>query len=206
MSGTTSPSQNGAWSGRIGRRKLVFPAFLLILATFIVYAVASSLRAGGSTTGLSSLAQTSGIQVGGPLVGQAAPEFSLSIVTSPSQSVTLRRFLGRPIVLNFFASWCVACKTELPEFAALSRYYAGRVQFLGVDENDTRAAAASLLVQGSVNYPSAFDSHGQLEQPYHLIGLPTTVFIDSKGTVAEVVAGQVTPSMLASDLAKIANP
>ncbi|MDA8271827.1 MAG: TlpA disulfide reductase family protein [Actinomycetota bacterium] len=205
MSGTTSPSRKGAWSGRAGRRKLAFPAFLAILAGFIVYAVAISLRAGGATAGLSSLAQTSGIQVGGPLVGEAAPEFSLSSVTSPLHSVALRQFIGRPIVLNFFASWCVACKTELPEFATLSKSYAGRVRFLGVDENDTRAAAVSLLVQGGVNYPSAFDGQGQLEQPYHLIGLPTTFFIDSKGTVVEVVAGQITPSMLASDLAKIAN-
>lgn len=206
MSGTTSPSQKGARSSRAGKRKLVFPALLVILAAFIVYAVTVSLRASGATTGLSSLAQASGIQVGGPLTGEAAPEFSLSSVTSPSYGVNLRQFVGRPIVLNFFASWCVACKIELPEFAALSRSYAGRVQFVGVDENDTRAAAVSLMIQSRVNYPSAFDGQGQLEQPYHLIGLPTTLFIDSKGTVVEVVAGQITPSMLASDLAKIANP
>ena len=197
-----SPSFDGQTNLR-RVRKLIFLGLSLVLAILIVYAIVVSLSIGGSKSTSSPLVEASGIEVGGPLVGKSAPDFTLSPVSRSSQTIMLSQYLGHPIVLNFFASWCVPCKTELPEFAALSKLDAGKVQFIGVDENDTRAGGESILHQTGVGYPTVFDGGGQLELPYHLIGLPTTMFIDSKGKVVVDVAGQITPAMLSADIAKI---
>jgi len=198
---TESPSSEGQTSN-IRAKKLVFVGLVLVLAILVIYAVVMSLSVGGRKGAASPLIQASGVEVGGPLVGEPVPKFTLPSVAS-SSPVELSHFIGHPIVLNFFASWCVACKTELPEFAGLSKVDAGKVQFIGVDENDTRTAGESILSQTGVGYPTAFDGSGHLELPYHLIGLPTTLFINSKGIVVENVAGQMTASMLSADIAKI---
>ena len=195
------PSDGQTSSGR--GRKIIFLGLSLVLAILIVYAIVVSLSVGGSKTASSPLIEASGIEVGGPLAGKPAPDFTLSTVSPASRTVKLSDYLGHPVVLNFFASWCVPCKTELPEFATISKSDLGKVQFIGVDENDTRTAGASILHQTGVGYPALFDGSGQLELPYHLIGLPTTLFIDSKGVVVEEVAGQITPAMLSADIAKI---
>lgn len=203
MSGITeSPPFDGLTNTGRGK-KLVFLGLSLVLAILIVYAVVVSLSVGGSKSASSPLVEASGIEVGGPLVGKPAPDFTLSPANSPSHTIKLNQYIGHPVVLNFFASWCIPCKTELPEFATLSKLDAGKVQFIGVDENDTRAAGESILHQTGVGYPAVFDGSGQLELPYHLIGLPTTLFIDSKGIVVEEVAGQITPTMLSTNIAKI---
>ncbi|MDA8081568.1 MAG: TlpA disulfide reductase family protein [Actinomycetota bacterium] len=203
MSGITeSPPSDGQENpGRT--RKLIFLGLSLVLAILIVYAIVVSLSVGGSRSASSPLVEASGIEVGGPLVGKPAPDITLPLVSDPSRTIKLSQYFGHPVVLNFFASWCVPCKIELPEFATLAKLDAGKVQFFGVDENDTKAGGESILLQTGVGYPAVFDGSGQLELPYHLIGLPTTLFIDSKGIVVEEVAGQITLPMLSKDIAKI---
>lgn len=137
------------------------------------------------------------------MVGKPIPEFTLTAVNSAAQSIELSQFAGHPVVLNFFASWCIPCKTELPEFAAVSKKELGKVDFVGVDENDTRSGGSSILRRSGVDYPAAFDGEGQLAQRFHLVGLPTTFFIDSKGRVVALVVGQVSSSMLETNIAKI---
>ncbi len=185
-------------------KKIVFIGLTLALVVLIVYSVAASL----SSTRYpkqSPLAQAVGVEQGGPLVGKHAPDFNLTSVNSSAKYLKLSQFVGHPVVLNFFASWCIPCKTELPEFAALSRKESGKVDFIGVDENDTRSAGSAILTQSGVDFPAAFDGGGQLASRFHLVGLPTTFFINSKGTVVDVVAGQITSSMLKADVAKIIN-
>ncbi len=170
----------------------------------MVYSVVQSLNASTAISGQSPLAQALKVTVGGPLLGKPAPGFALPNVHSDARNISTASFKGKPLVINFFASWCVPCKTELPEFADLSRAEAGKVQFVGVDENDTSSGALSLLQKSGVHYPAAFDPSGKLEQPYHLIGLPTTVFINSRGVVVAMVAGQISSSALADYVSSIA--
>jgi len=90
--------------------------------------------------------------------------------------------LRGPLVVNFWAQWCVKCRDELPYFARLHR--AG-VDVLGVDFQDTQPGAALTLAErAGVRFPSVADPTGQLRAPLRVIALPTTVFVAADGTVA----------------------
>ncbi len=164
----------------------------------MVYSVAESLGTGSVISGSSGLGTASAVRLGGPLVGKPAPPFSLSSIENASGGIDLRAFAGKPLVVNFFASWCIPCETELPEFAAMARSEKGKVQFVGIDENDSRSAATALIHRSGVTYPVAFDPRGSLVRPYYLLGLPTTLFINSDRVVVAEVAGEVSLPLLAS--------
>lgn len=177
-------------------------AGVLIVAALIV-----ALSYKPNKQGVGPLVEASGVEVGGPLVDKRVPGFTLPSVEHSSMKVFLSNYLGKPMVINFFASWCTPCQKELPQYAALARSEKGRVQFIGIDENDTRAAAVSMLNKDKVGYPAAFDGGGTLGGSFHLLGLPTTLFVNSKGIVTNEVAGQMSSSMLKSDIEKlISNP
>lgn len=104
-----------------------------------------------------------------------------------SADALLADYRGQPLVVNFFASWCAPCRAELPDFARAHAEYGDRVAFVGVDYQDPdRQAAIELLSQTGVTYPIAEDATGALlEELSGLPAMPTTIFIDSDGTIAD---------------------
>ena len=127
--------------------------------------------------------------------GPAHP-FVLPSVADPNATVSLASFLGRPVVLNFWGSWCAPCQQELPLLVAAAGREKGKIAFVGVDLEDTRTAAQGMLRRYSVGYPSAFDPNDTLAAPFGVVGSPTTVFIDARGHVVGRVQGALTESRL----------
>lgn len=125
-----------------------------------------------------------------------AHAFSLPSVADPNQTISLAGFSGRPLVLNFWGSWCAPCQQEMPLLASAARDEAGKVAFLGVDLEDTRAAAQGMIARFHVGYPSVFDPNDSLAAPYRVVGSPTTVFINSRGHIIGVVQGALTSARL----------
>lgn len=118
--------------------------------------------------------------------GTIAPAF-----TAPAYQgapISLDRFRGRPIVLNFWASWCPPCRAEMPALeAAYKKYRARGVVVIGIDgATDTWAASRTFLSARGVTYPVGRDERGQVAQTYHVAALPTTFFIRADGRVAGV--------------------
>jgi cytochrome c biogenesis protein CcmG/thiol:disulfide interchange protein DsbE len=126
-----------------------------------------------------------------------APAFTLPSVYGGGGVVDLAALKGRPVVLNFWGSWCVPCRTELPILAASARAEGRRVSFLGVDLEDTRAGAQNFLRRYHIPYPSGFDPGDSVASKYAIGGTPTTVFIDSRGHRVGTVPGALTASRLA---------
>jgi|SRR5215469_3739739 len=118
--------------------------------------------------------------------GALAPSFIAAGYSGGS--ISLDRFRGHPIVLNFWASWCPPCRAEMPALEAAYKKYAARgVVMIGIDgATDTWAASRSFLVARGVTYPAGRDEHGQVAQTYHVAALPTTFFIKADGRVAGV--------------------
>lgn len=126
----------------------------------------------------------------------AAPAFTLPSVYGGGAVVDLAALRGRPVVLNFWGSWCVPCRTELPILAASARAEGGRVHFVGVDLEDTRSGAQGFLRRYHIPYPSGFDPGDSVASRYAIGGTPTTVFIDSRGHRVGTVPGALTAARL----------
>ena len=126
----------------------------------------------------------------------AAPAFSLGSVDKAKPDVSLSDFAGKPVVLNFFGSWCAPCLRELPDFQAVSERYQGKVAFVGIAVEDTRKGAADILDKTGVTYPAAFDAESDTLIDYAIRGMPTTVFISSDGKLLERAERALSESQL----------
>jgi cytochrome c biogenesis protein CcmG, thiol:disulfide interchange protein DsbE len=99
---------------------------------------------------------------------------------------------GRPLVVNFFASWCTPCIEEMPEFEAVHQQLGGDVAFLGLNYWDRDQATAQRLVERTgVTYDLGRDAQGEILQELGGYGMPTTVFVDSSGVVRSVHTGKL---------------
>jgi cytochrome c biogenesis protein CcmG/thiol:disulfide interchange protein DsbE len=119
-----------------------------------------------------------------------ARTFSLDDVRAGRPPVSLQALRGKPVVLNFFGSWCGPCVREMPALQAMSERYKGRVQFVGVTFNDGREAARGVLDRTGVTYPAAFDPKSDLAYDYGVRVMPTTVFIGPDGNLMERKDGE----------------
>jgi cytochrome c biogenesis protein CcmG, thiol:disulfide interchange protein DsbE len=128
------------------------------------------------------------------VVGRQAPRVELPGLRGGR--LRLADLRGRPVVVNFWASWCPPCVAEMPDFERVHRRLAGRVAFLGVNQRDQPQAAERLASSTGVTYPLAMDPAGRSFDAFGGLGMPTTVFIRGGGTVAEVFAGQLDERLL----------
>ena len=158
------------------RALLVGSVIAIALAVFLFVGLGTGSHSGSS----------SGPVVG---VGDTAPGFSLPSLTG-GQAVDLHA-LGqdrhRPVVLNFFASWCEPCQQETPLLAATARSEQDKgspVQFVGVDVADKQAAALAFAEKSGLDYPIGADTELRVTAGlYGLNGEPNTFFIDADGRV-----------------------
>ena len=138
-----------------------------------------------------------------PEPGGQAPDFALRDMDK--QVVRLSDFRGTPIVLNFFASWCVPCLAEMPliQDAHLKAEEAGYM-VLGVAVQDSRGALRGLSESMGLTFPMVLDGDNAVGIAYHVVGPPSTFFIDANGKIISVVAGQLEEDTLEQELAQIA--
>ncbi|MDQ6856891.1 MAG: TlpA family protein disulfide reductase [Candidatus Dormibacteraeota bacterium] len=117
-------------------------------------------------------------------------------------TVKLTDLRGHPVVLDFFASWCTACRGELPGMAALSHQLAGRVTFAGVDSQETGDGLAMARQYGVDTWPLARDVGGSEASGLHdalgARGMPLTAFYDSSGRLLTVILGAISEDDLRS--------
>jgi cytochrome c biogenesis protein CcmG/thiol:disulfide interchange protein DsbE len=110
---------------------------------------------------------------------------------------------GTPLVVNVWASWCEPCERELPLLADAARAHRDEIQFLGVDILDTPDPARSFLERFGVPYPNMFDATGAVRDALGSIGQPVTVFYAADGALLEKVDGELSPRVLAENLAAL---
>jgi len=132
-----------------------------------------------------------------------APAFTLQSLADPGHQVSLGAYRGHPVILNFFASWCVPCKKETPLLANYYRASKGRVLIIGVDADDTAAAARRFLAANGVAYPVGFETSPALANAYGVseIGIPETFFLDARHRIVKRVLGGVTMKGLTAGVA-----
>ena len=133
-----------------------------------------------------------------------APNFSAATLTGTP--LTLSSYRGKVVVLNFWGSWCTACREEAPTLSVLAEQERG-VSFLGVDLQDTTTNAMAFIKNHDVDYPSVGDPSGTITLRFSSVVpinvTPTTLVIDRTGHIAGAVFGAVTYSELTTMLAKV---
>ena len=136
---------------------------------------------------------------GGPHQAPPAPakNFSLGALGHPAHRITLSSMAGRPVIVNFFASWCTPCQKETPMLARFAKHT--NVAVIGIDVNDPTSSALAFVHKTGVTYPVATESAmGSTVVNYNLPGLPATFFLDSRHRIVKRVYGAVTPAELTS--------
>ena len=126
----------------------------------------------------------------------AAPVFSLPALGATGQHVALSQYAGKPLIVNFWASWCPPCQKETPLLAAFYRDQGGRVAVVGLDENDTSAAALKFAHAKGVTYPLGFDPGMTASDAYGVYALPQTFVLDSRHRIVEHLYGDLTTAQL----------
>jgi cytochrome c biogenesis protein CcmG, thiol:disulfide interchange protein DsbE len=111
----------------------------------------------------------------------AAPAFTLDRLDRPGK-LSLAAYRGRPVVLNFWASWCVPCKEEAPLLETVwKRHRDQGLVVVGVDINDLRGDARRFARENRMSYPLVFDGIGETSTDYGLTGVPETFFVARSG-------------------------
>jgi peroxiredoxin len=125
-----------------------------------------------------------------PAIGNAAVPFDLK--TIDGKAVNLDAFRGKPLVLNFFASWCDPCRDEMPLLNEIAAKAVGKYEMLGIAVEDTRAALTEFVKEAKIVFPVALDLNSTVKRSYRIFGPPATFFIDAHGIIQDVVLGPIT--------------
>jgi cytochrome c biogenesis protein CcmG/thiol:disulfide interchange protein DsbE len=190
----TMPALQRIWKDQHRRRIVIFCGVSLLNVGLIVLIV-------------TQLLTPSSPSVSNPLINQPAPNFSLAVLSPANEKgrLSLSDFKGKPVVLNFWASWCDPCKEESPllESAWKQAHAQGKdVVFLGIDFQDSNSQATAFLQHYGITYPIVIDA-GSAATAYRITSLPDTFFINRQGIVVSSVLQQLTSQALASNLQSI---
>jgi cytochrome c biogenesis protein CcmG/thiol:disulfide interchange protein DsbE len=123
--------------------------------------------------------------------GSRAPNFTAPRLGG-NGSISLSDLRGKPVVLNFWASWCGPCKDEAPLLRQAYAAYGSKVHFLGIDVRDALTSALAFERDNHIAYPSARDEGFTIGDDYGLTGQPETFFIDQNGVVVQHIPGPLT--------------
>ena len=136
-----------------------------------------------------------------------APDFTLK--NQAGEDVSLSDYIGKPVILNFWASWCPPCQEEMPNFNELSQKYdkSGEAVFLMINLTDggreTMDTAIGFLTDKKYSMNVLFDVDGNAANLYNISSIPATFFIDGKGKIRNSVVGSLTMTQLTMEVDKL---
>ena len=176
---TTGPAVPG-WRGRLGvlrRPRVAVPAAIAVV-------VIVALAVAGATVGTGAAAPHS--------LGKAK-NFTLGVLGHPGRQLSLQSMANRPVIVNFFASWCEPCQRETPLIARFYRSHQRSVIIIGIDVNDTSSAGLAFARKMGVGYPVASDPAPMtMALSYGVSALPQTFFLNAQHRIVKRVIREVT--------------
>lgn len=127
-----------------------------------------------------------------------APDFR--VTNQKGEAVAFSDYLGKPVVLNFWATWCGPCQSEMPAFNKLYHEYGDEIQFMMVNltdgYQDTVEKASEFINKNGYDFPVFYDTEYEASYVYGVSGVPASVFINAKGEVVDAYMGAMSEQML----------
>lgn len=138
-----------------------------------------------------------------PKVGSAAPDFVLADVNT-GQSFTLSSLRGRPVWINFWATWCPPCKTELPLMKLrYNKYKDQGLAIVGIDMQEDPALVKTYTESNGFDWTFVVDQNGAVTNRYFTSGIPQHFFVDASGVIQAIYIGDLQEEMMEELLGKI---
>lgn len=132
----------------------------------------------------------------------AAPEFTMA--DTEGQTLTLADFRGKPVLLNFWASWCGPCASEMPAIQSAYEQYGDQIQFVAVNMTgmggETETSALSLIQQNNYTFPVYFDVDSSAAVAFGVTSIPQTYLIDAEGNIIGGLRGAMSDNVLAEGI------
>ena len=133
-----------------------------------------------------------------PSVGLPAPDFTL--VDMDGQAFQLSTFRGKPVVVNFWATWCPPCRAEMPLFEKYAQKYATDLVVVGVNELESHETVQSFVAAFGIHFPIVLDARGEAALLYYTQSYPVTFFISADGILRAQHLGELNENLLVSYL------
>lgn len=194
-------------------------AAVLVIAGILYNTLADDLQAGGlatmppeteapaqppAETVTEATAEVTETQATDP-EAHPAPDFTM--LDMEGNEVSLASFFGKPIVLNFWASWCGPCKMEMPDFNEAYAAYKDEIEFLMVNMTDgsreTVEKASSFIAESGYTFPVYYDTQYSAAITYSVSSLPTTYFINEEGELVTYAKGAINGTILEKGISMI---
>jgi len=141
-----------------------------------------------------------------PKVGRAAPDFELTLIDG--STVRLSDYRGRPVWINFWASWCPPCRAENPDIESVYNAHKDTdgLVLLAPAIGEGAGAVSAYMERADLDYPVGADGDTQIAANYRVLGIPTHIFVDREGIVREIRVGAMSEKTMEKKIAKITEP
>jgi thiol-disulfide isomerase/thioredoxin len=126
-------------------------------------------------------------------VGDTPPDFTLLL--PDGRYTTLSDLRGRPVLLNFWATWCPPCRAEMPELLQAARDYPD-LAMLAVNVRESPESVSQFAAQFGMDVPVVIDPQGEISDRYNVSGLPTSIFLDADGKITAVRPGAINRAVI----------
>ncbi len=146
----------------------------------------------------------SGDNGSGEQVEEIYSAIDFEVLNESGEKVKLSSYFGKPIVVNFWASWCGPCKAEIPEFIDAYQKYGEEVEFLMVNltdgQTDTVESVKEFVRENKYEFPLYFDTEYSASNAYQVYSIPQTLFIDKNGNIQNLYIGMIDGSVLEGEI------
>ena len=185
--------------------KILLPAALLLCAV-LLYGCASASQT-AETPAPETAASTAAEPSTAPTPADVLLAKDFTVYTDEGESVRLSDHFGKPIVLNFWATWCPPCQMEMPHLEEAYARYGEQVEFMLVDvtdgTEDTSETVAAFIEENGYSFPVYLDPLLDATRAYSVYSIPMTVFIDADGVISSTYVGSITAELLEERIQEI---